>query len=90
MVTTVTRESESNTAATIPAVEQVDVSAVPETPAELIQQWSAPERKSLGDHINAALAMVLTAITGPGMTDLQRHEREVAQAQGYIRAVTKM
>ena len=94
MVTTLNRETESSAvvdapvvepAAAAPASAPVDVSAVPETPAELLKQWDAPKR-SLISAIPAAFTGFWDAITGPGMTAQDRVRRDIAEHNGYIRA----
>ena len=90
MVTAINRETESNTAvaepqAAAPAAAAVDVSAIPETPAELLKQWDAPEQRSLLSAIPAAFAGLWDAVTGPGMTEQDRLRRNIAEHNGYAR-----
>lgn len=95
MVTTVTRETESNTAVSAPVAEPVaaapavDISAVPESPAELLKQWEAPAPKRPLIHtvISATLVRVWDAITGPGMTEKDRVRREIAEFNGHVRVM---
>lgn len=91
MVTAINRETESNaavaeSAAAAPAAAAVDVSAIPETPAELLKQWDAPQRHSFLSAIPAALAGLWDSITGPGMTEQDRLRRDLAEFNGYARA----
>ena len=67
-----------------PAAPAVDISAVPATPAELLKQWDAPApRPSLMQTVVSALAGVWDGITGPGMTQEQRVNREIAEYRGF-------
>ncbi len=94
MVTTLNRETESSAVVAAPVVEPaaaapasapMDVSAVPETPAELLKQWDAPRRPLLHTMIAATLARIWDALTGPGMTDQERLRRDIAEHNGYVR-----
>ena len=94
MVTTVNRETESSAAVAAPVVEPVaaaiaapavDISAIPESPAELLEQWDTPKR-SFMDVIMAALGRFWDATTGPGKTDLERMNRKIDEHQRYFRA----
>ena len=86
MVTTVNRETESNVAVAAPVSEaaaaSVDISAIPETPAELLGQWDAPRRNPMSA-IVASLARFCSGLVGPGMTDMDRLNREIAEFQGH-------
>ena len=72
-------------AATPASAAAVDVSAIPETPAELLKQWQAPRRPLLHTVISATLVRLWDALTGPGMTDQQRINRAIAEHNGYAR-----
>ena len=72
-------------AATPATAAAVDVSAIPETPAELLKQWQAPRRPLLHTLISATLVRLWDALTGPGMTDQQRINRAIAEHNGYAR-----
>ena len=102
MVTANTRETETSTAASAVAVERaapvngavidisadvVDISAVPETPAELLKQWDvpAPRRPLIHAVVSATLVRLWEGITGPGMTQEQRLNRDIAEHSGYAR-----
>ena len=96
MVTTLNRETESSAvvaapvvepAAAAPAAAPVDISAVPETPAELLKQWEAPapQRPLIHTMIAATLVRIWDALTGPGMTEQERVRRDIAEQNGYIR-----
>ena len=90
MVTTVNRETETSAAVTAPVVElaaapAVDISAIPESPAELLEQWDTPKR-SFMDVIMAALGRFWDGTTGPGKTDLERMNRKIDEHQRYFRA----
>ena len=92
MVTTVTRETESNTAVSAPVAEPVaatpavDISAVPESPAELLKQWDAPKRSLIHTVVMASLVRIWDAITGPGMTEQDRVRRDIAEFRGHLRS----
>ena len=72
-------------AATPATAAAVDVSAIPETPAELLKQWQAPRRPLLHTIVSATLVRLWDALTGPGMTDQQRVNRAIAEHNGYAR-----
>ena len=63
----------------------VDVSAIPETPAELLKQWPSPRRPLLHTIISATLVRLWDALTGPGMTEQERTNRAIAEHNGFIR-----
>ena len=91
MVTTLNRETESSAVVAAPVVEpaaaEVDVSRVPETPAELFKQWEAPapRRPLIHTVIAATLVRIWDALTGPGMTEQERVRRDIAEHNGYAR-----
>ncbi len=91
MVTTVDHATESTVATAAPAAESaavVDISAIPETPAELLRQWeapadvAAPRRPLLHVIVSTVLVRIWDAIVGPPMTDRQRVNRELAEHRG--------
>ena len=69
--------------APVAAAPAVDVSAIPETPAELLKQWDVARKPLIHTVIAATLVRLWNAITGPGMTDLERRQRRTAEAKGY-------
>ena len=101
MVTTVTRETETNAAVvSAPAAEAaaastladsdvadsgVDISGVPETPAALLKEWEVSRRPLIHTVVATALVRIWDAITGPGMTDRDRVRREIAEFNGHTR-----
>ena len=100
MVTALKPENEANTAvaenaaasaaATAPAA-AVDVSSIPETPAELLKQWDAARKPLLRAVIAATLlGRVWNFLTGPGMTQRDRLNREVAEANGFTNGYIKL
>ena len=92
MVTAATRETETTAVVSAPVVEPVaaapaapvNVAAIPETPAELLKQWDTPRNPSTPTGLAAKLARVWDSITGPGMTDLQRLNRDIAEHNGWV------
>ena len=100
MTTATTRESESTAivaeplaAATapsaapfaVPSAAAVDVSAVPETPGELLKQWDTARRPLLHTVIAATFVRIWDGLTGPGMTERERVNRAVAEHNGFAR-----
>ena len=100
MVTALKPENETNTAVAetaaaptavveraAPAAAPEDISAVPETPAELLKQWEAPapRRPLIHTVIAATLVRIWDALTGPGMTEQERVRRDIAEQNGYVR-----
>ena len=91
MVTTLNRETESSAVVAAPVVEPaaaaVDVSRVPETPAELLKQWEAPapRRPLIHTMIAPTLVRIWDALTGPGLTEQERVRRDIAEHNGYVR-----
>lgn len=99
MVTALKTENETTTAvaetaeapavvvagAAPPVAAPVDISHVPETPAELLKQWPtpAPRRPLLHIVISATLVRLWDAFAGPAMTDRQRVNRELAEYRGF-------
>ena len=63
----------------------VDISNVPETPAELLKQWEtpAPRRPLIHTVISATFGRLWDAIAGPPMTSQQRVSREIAEHRGF-------
>ena len=94
MVTTVNRETESNVAIaaqiaetepTSPVAPAVDISAVPETPDELLKQWDAPKRSFI-HAIPTVLENIWESIVGPGTTEQQRVNRKIFEHSRFYRA----
>lgn len=71
-------------------VTAVDVSAIPETPAELLKQWDVSRKPLIHTVIAAALVNAWNAIAGPPMTDRQRLKREIAEARGFTNGFVKI
>jgi len=69
----------------VPSAAAVDVSAVPETPGELLKQWDAARRPLLHTVIAATLVRFWDGLTGPGMTERERVNRAVAEHNGFAR-----
>ena len=95
MVTAINPEPEAKSAVaetaeatTEPAA--VDVSAIPETPAELLEQWEAACKLSVQATILASFVALWNVMTGPGMTERARLEREIAESRGYRDGFTKL
>ena len=57
----------------------VDVSAIPETPDELLKQWAPADKPLLHTVIATGLGNLWSHIAGPGMTAEQRIQREIAE-----------
>ena len=99
MVTALKPENEANTAvaenATAPAataapVAAVDVSAIPETPAELLKQWDASRKPLLHTIIAVTLVRAWNFLAGPGMTEQQRLQRQINEAKGNFDGMIKL
>ena len=69
----------------VPSAAAVDVSAVPETPGELLKQWDTARRPLLHTVIAATLIRIWDGLTGPGMTERERVNRAVAEHNGFAR-----
>ena len=78
-------ETTATPAVVVAPAPSVDISRVPETPAELLKQWEAPapRRPLIHTVISAALVRVWDAIAGPAMTNQQRVNREIAEHRGF-------
>ncbi len=74
-----------------PAAPAADVSAVPETPAELLKQWDTPARRRPLIHIvvSATLVRLWDAIAGPPMTERQRVNRDIAEYRGLSQTLRR-
>ena len=95
MVTAINPETETKSAVTETAEAPaepaaVDVSAIPETPAELIEQWEAARKPSVQATIVASFVALWNVMTGPAMTERARLEREIAETRGYRDGFTKL
>ena len=62
---------------------EIDVSTIPETPEELLNQWTPAKKPLLHVVIAAALIRVWDSLTGPAMTEQERLRREVQHHSGY-------
>ena len=99
MVTALKHENEANTAvaenaaapaATIAPAAAVDVSRIPETPAELLTEWNASRKPLLHTVIAATFVRAWNLLTGPGMTQRDRLNREIAEAKGFTNGYIKL
>jgi hypothetical protein len=68
----------------------VDVSDIPETPAELLTQWEASRKPSVQATIVASFVALYNIVAGPGTTARARLEREIAETRGYRDGFTKL
>lgn len=93
MVTTVSREQETTAVAeqieqvavSAPASPAVDISAVPESPAELLKQWDAPKR-SFTQMIASVWNHIWDVAAGPAKTDKERINRQIFEHSRYYRS----
>ncbi len=95
MVTAINPETEVKSAvaetAEAPAeLAAVDVSAIPETPAELLEQWETTRKPSVQETIVASFVALWNVVAGPAMSDRARLEREIAETRGYRDGYTKL
>ena len=106
MASTVAQETESPTAvaekapataavASTPAVAPataVDLSVVPESPTDLLRDWAAPaaDRSNPRPGLWAVIARCWDSLTGPGMTDQARLQREISEAKGFAYGYTRL
>ncbi len=95
MVTALRTENEAPTtvaenAAPTKPVADVDVSAVPETPAELLKQWDITRRPLIHTVVAATCVRLWNALAGPGMTERQRLTRDIAEAKGNSNGFIKL
>ncbi len=92
MVTAINHETENKSAVaeTAEAPAAVDVSAIPETPAELLGQWEVSRKPSVQATILASFVALWNVVAGPAMTDQARLEREIAESRGYRDGFTKL
>lgn len=95
MVTAINPETEAKSAVaeTAEATTEraaVDVSAIPETPAELLEQWESARKPSVQATIAASFVALWNVMAGPGMTKRARLEREIAETRGYRDGYTKL
>ena len=92
MVTAINPETETKSAVAeaAEASASVDVSAIPETPAELLEQWEAARKPSAQATILGSFVALWNVVAGPAMTDRARLEREIAETRGYRDGYTKM
>ena len=92
MVTAINPETETKSPVdeTAQASAAVDVSAIPETPAELLEQWEAARKPSVQATIMASFVALWNVVAGPAMTERGRLEREIAETRGYRDGYTKL
>ena len=99
MVTALKPEDKANTAvaenavapaATTAPAAAVDVSRIPETPAELLKEWDSSRKPLLHTVIAATFVRLWNVMVGPGMTERARLEREIAETRGYRDGFTKL
>ena len=95
MVTAINPETETKSAvaeiAVAPAeTAAVDVSDIPETPAELLAQWETTRKPSVKAAIVAGFVALYNIVVGPGTTARARLEREIAETRGYRDGFTKL
>ena len=78
-------ETTATPAVVVAPAPSVDISNVPETPAELLKQWEAPapRRPLIHTVISATLGRVWDAVAGPPMTSQQRVNRDIAEYRGF-------
>ena len=76
--------------ATATASTAVSVSAVPETPAELIRQWAGDDRPNPRRGLWAVVARCWDNLAGPGMTEQDRLQRDIAEARGFAYGYTRL
>ncbi len=80
--------AETAEAPAVPAA--VDVSAIPEPPAELLEQWEPARKPTVQATILASFVALWNVVAGPGMTEQARLEREIAETRGYRDGFTKL
>lgn len=92
MVTAINPETETKSAVAETAVApaSVDVSAIPETPAELLEKWEDNRKQSVHGVIIASFVALWNVVAGPGMTEQARLEREIAETRGYRDGFSKL
>ena len=69
-----------------------NLSAVPESPTALLRDWAAPaaDRPNPRPGLWAVIARCWNSLTGPGMTDQARLQREIAEARGFAYGYTRL
>lgn len=99
MVTALKHENEANTAvaenaaapaATIAPAVAVDVSRIPETPADLLKEWDVSRKPLLHTVVAVTLVRAWNFLTGPGMTEQDRLNREIAETKGFTKGLTRL
>ena len=83
-------ENAAAPAATIAPAAAVDVSRIPETPADLLKEWDASRKPLLHTVVAVTLVRAWNFLTGPGMTQRDRLNREIAEARGLTNGLTKL
>lgn len=78
-------ETTATPAVVVAPAPSVDISNVPETPAELLKQWEPPasRRPLIHTVIYATMVRLWDAVAGPPMTNRQRVNREIAEHRGF-------
>ena len=94
MVTTTTVNKETENVIAMPLVKEtesaaipVDVSAIPETPEELLKQWTGADKISRVSKLVSGVAAFFAAFSGPPMTDQQKAQRELAEGTAVLRII---
>lgn len=95
MVTALKPENEANiavaeNAAATASAAAVDVSRIPETPADLLKQWDISRKPLLHTVVAATFVRLWNLLTGPGMTERDRLNREIAEAKGFTNGYMKL
>ena len=69
-----------------------NLSAVPESPTALLRDWAAPaaDRPNPRPGLWAVIARCWDALTGPGMTEQARLQREISEAKGFAYGYTRL
>ena len=96
MVTTTTVNKETENVIAMPLVKEpesvaipVDVSAIPETPEELLKQWTGADKISRVNKLVSAVGAFFAAFRGPAMTDQQRMQRVLAEESAILRIIRR-
>ena len=96
MVTTTTLNKETENVIAMPLVKEpesvaipVDVSAIPETPEELLKQWTGADKISRVNKLVSGVGAFFAAFLGPAMTDQQRMQRVLAEESAILRIIRR-
>ncbi len=94
MVTTTTVSKETENVIAMPLVKEtesaaipVDVLAIPETPEELLKQWTGADKISRVSKLVSGVVAFFAAFGGPAMTDQQKAQRELAEGTADLRII---